>query len=109
MSVASLAQPRQLGTEADVRPALPVTWPHHEGRAVATGGWDKRVIVWDASTGQPVTEREVAWLVRRLRFSPDGRLLAVAAWTPVNALNEGDSEPALLLYPVALADAKIAQ
>lgn len=80
-----------------------------DGHTIATGGWDKRVIVWDAATGQPVTEREVAWLVRRLRFSPDGRLLAVAAWTPVNALNEGDSEPALLLYPVALADAKIAQ
>lgn len=79
-----------------------------DGHTIATGGWDKRVIVWDAATGQPVTEREVAWLVRRLRFSPDGRLLAVAAWTPVNALNEGDSEPALLLYPVALADAKIA-
>lgn len=80
-----------------------------DGHTIATGGWDKRVIVWDAATGQPVTEREVAWLVRRLRFSPDGRLLAVAAWTPVNALNEGDSEPALLLYPVALADAKVAQ
>jgi WD40 repeat protein len=80
-----------------------------DGHTIATGGWDKRVIVWDASTGQPVTEREVAWLVRRLRFSPDGRLLAVAAWTPVNALNEGNSEPALLLYPVALADAKVAQ
>ena len=80
-----------------------------DGHTVATGGWDNRVIVWDASTGQPVTEREVAWLVRRLRCSPDGRLRAVAAWTPVNALNEGDSEPALLLYPVALADAKVAQ
>lgn len=80
-----------------------------DGKSIVTGGWDKRVIMWDATTGQPVTEREVAWLVRRLRFSPDGRLLAVAAWTPVNALNEGDSEPALLLYPVALADAKVAQ
>lgn len=78
-----------------------------DGRSVVTGGWDKRVIVFDASSGEPVTERQVAWLVRRVRFSPDGRLLGVAAWTPVNALNEGNSEPALLLYPVALADASV--
>jgi WD40 repeat protein len=79
-----------------------------DGRSVVTGGWDKRVIVFDAATGQPVTERQLGWLVRRVRFSPDGHLLGVAAWTPVNALNEGDSDPALLLYPVALANAKVA-
>lgn len=79
-----------------------------DGRTVVTGGWDKRVIVYDAQTGERVTERELAWLVRRVRFSPDGRLLAVAAWTPVNALNEGNSDPSLLLYPVALEDMTVA-
>lgn len=78
-----------------------------DGRSVVTGGWDKRVLVFDATTGETVTEREVAWLVRRVRFSPDGRLLGVAAWTPVNALNDGDSEPSLLVYPVALAGASV--
>jgi WD40 repeat protein len=74
-----------------------------DGRTVVTGGWDKRAIVFDAATGDVVTERSFAWLVRRVRFAPDGHLLAVAAWTPVNALNEGNSDPALLLYPVLLA------
>jgi outer membrane protein assembly factor BamB len=74
-----------------------------DGRTVATGGWDRRVLVWNAETGEVVTERSFAWLIRRLRFSPDNRLLGVAAWTPVNALNEGDSEPALVLYPLALS------
>jgi WD40 repeat protein len=79
-----------------------------DGRTVATGGWDKRVLLWDARTGDRVTEREVAWLVRRVRFSVDGHLLGVAAWTPVNALNEGDSEPSLLLYPLALEETRVA-
>jgi hypothetical protein len=74
-----------------------------DGRTVATGGWDRRVLVWNAETGEVVTERSFAWLIRRVRFSPDNRLLGVAAWTPVNALNEGDSEPALVLYPLALS------
>jgi len=42
-----------------------------------------------------------------VRFSPDGHLLGVAAWTPVNALNEGDSEPSVVLYPVSLAAATL--
>jgi hypothetical protein len=74
-----------------------------DGRTVATGGWDRRMLVWDTETGEVVTERSFAWLIRRVRFSPDNRLLGVAAWTPVNALNEGDSEPALVLYPLALS------
>lgn len=73
-----------------------------DGKTVVTGGWDRRVIVWDATTGVVVTERSFSWLVRRLRIPPDGRFLGVAAWTPVNALNEGDSEPSMVLYPMAL-------
>jgi WD40 repeat protein len=78
-----------------------------DGKTVVTGGWDRRILVWDAETGEVVTERSFAWLVRRVRFSPDGHLLGVAAWTPVNALNEGDSEPSVVLYPVALATATL--
>lgn len=73
-----------------------------DGRTVVTGGWDKRVLVWDVSSGSVVTERTMGWSVRRVRLSPDGQTLGVAAWTPVNALNEGDSEPALVLYPLQL-------
>jgi WD40 repeat protein len=78
-----------------------------DGRTVVTGGWDKRVLVFDAMTGEKVTERQLAWLVRRVRFSPDGHLLGVAAWTPVNAFNEGDSDPALLLYPMSLEQSRV--
>jgi WD40 repeat protein len=78
-----------------------------DGRTVVTGGWDKRVLVWDAVTGEIVTERTLAWLLRRSRFAPLGDRLAVAAWTPVNALNEGDSEPALLLYPLTTSDSRV--
>ncbi|MDP2343813.1 MAG: WD40 repeat domain-containing protein [Deltaproteobacteria bacterium] len=80
-----------------------------DGRTVVTGGWDRRLLVWDAVSGEVVTERSLGWLVRRARFTPDGHLVGAAAWTPVNALNEGDSEPSLLLYPMALAGASIAQ
>ncbi len=74
-----------------------------DGKTVATGGWDRRVIVFDAASGKVITERSFAWLVRRVRVSPNGALLGTAAWTPVNALNEGDSEPSMVLYPLALS------
>jgi len=79
-----------------------------DGRTLATGGWDRRLLLWDTTTGEQVTERSFAWLLRRVRFAPDGHLLGVAAWTPVNVLNEGDSDPSLLLYPVALDKPTIA-
>jgi WD40 repeat protein len=79
-----------------------------DGKTVATGGWDKRVLVFDAASGKPAAERELAWLVRRVRFAPNGKLLGVAAWTPVNAMNEGNSDPALILYPLALDGVSVA-
>lgn len=71
-----------------------------DGKTVASGGWDKRFIVFDVESGRKITERELAWLLRRVRFSPDGRFLAAAAWTPANPIGDGKSEPALLVYPV---------
>lgn len=78
-----------------------------DGRTVATGGWDRRVVLWDATTGEVVTERSFGWLVRRVRFSADNRLMGVAAWTPVNAFDAGDSDPALVLYPLVLSSPRI--
>ena len=74
-----------------------------DGKTAVTGGWDKRVVVFDVDSGAVVTERALAWSVRRVRISPDGRLIGVAAWTPVNATNEGDSDPSMVLYPLLLA------
>ena len=68
-----------------------------------------RINFFHAESGEQVAEREVAWLVRRVRFSPDGRTLGVAAWTPVNVFNEGNSEPALLLYPLEVERAQVAR
>lgn len=67
------------------------------GNVLATGGWDRRILLFDAHNGKLRAERAVAMPVRRLRISPDGRWLAVAAWTPAK---DGDSEPACLLYPL---------
>jgi hypothetical protein len=39
--------------------------------------------------------------VRRVRFSPDGRWVAVAAWTPQNAIGDQESDPAAALFEVA--------
>ena len=55
-------------------------------------------------TGEPITERKTAWLVRRLRFSPDGQTLAVATWTPANPMNDGRSKPSLLLFPLVFGE-----
>ena len=78
-----------------------------DGKTAVTGGWDKRFIVWDVATGTVVTERSLAWALRRVRISPDGRMVGVAGWTPVNALNEGDSDPSMVLYPLVLASPTI--
>ncbi len=75
-----------------------------DGKTVVSGGWDKRFLVFDVESGKQITERELAWLLRRVRFSPDGRFLAAAAWTPTNPIGEGHSDPALLIYPVVFED-----
>lgn len=78
-----------------------------DARTIVTGGWDRRVVVHDVASGAQVVARQLGWLVRRVRIAPDGRTLGVAAWTPVNALNSGDSEPSMVLYPLVLDDAQV--
>jgi WD40 repeat protein len=58
---------------------------------LASGGWDQTVILEGTTKS-----RKLGWEVRRVRFSKDGRLLAIAAWTPQNARGE-KSEPSALL------------
>ncbi|MCP4502365.1 MAG: hypothetical protein GY822_20610 [Deltaproteobacteria bacterium] len=77
-----------------------------DGKTLATGGWDKHTMVYDVESGKLIHDEEMAWLVRRIRFSPDGRSLAVATWTPANPFDDTTSEPALLLYPVIYDEAK---
>jgi hypothetical protein len=65
-----------------------------DGQVVASGGWDKRVLVFERGRAVPSAERRYGWSVRRVRFSPDGRSLGVAAWTPQNAVGDRASDPA---------------
>ena len=76
-----------------------------DGRSIASGGWDRKVYVFSGSD-TPVASLSYGWSVRRVRFTHDGRLLSVAAWTPQNAQN-ADSDPSAQLLRLDYADASI--
>jgi WD40 repeat protein len=71
-----------------------------DGRSLVTGGWDKRLLLFSEGSDQPRAERKFGWSVRRVRFSPDGRWVGVAAWTPQNPIGDQESDPAAALYQV---------
>ncbi|HEX8824562.1 MAG TPA: WD40 repeat domain-containing protein [Archangium sp.] len=71
-----------------------------DGRALASGGWDKRLYLWRDGQEDPVDERRFGWSVRRVRFSADGRLVGVAAWTPQKATGNQESNPSAALFSV---------
>ena len=72
-----------------------------DGTVLATGGWDKKVILHGEPRG---TEDDFGWAIRRVRFSRDGRRLVVAAWTPQNPLSSHQSDPAAVVYEVVYGD-----
>jgi hypothetical protein len=47
-----------------------------------------------------VFEDKFGWSVRRVRFSPDARYLAVGSWTPQVASPDKQSDPAAVVYDV---------
>jgi WD40 repeat protein len=71
-----------------------------DGRSLAVGGWDKRLRLYTEGQAQPWGERALGWSVRRARFSPDGRWVGVAAWTPQNPVGDQESDPAAVLFEV---------
>ncbi|MBJ6760116.1 aspartyl protease family protein [Myxococcaceae bacterium JPH2] len=71
-----------------------------DGRALASGGWDKSVYLFAEGQDAPLGERAFGWSVRRVRFSPDGQWLGVAAWTPQKATGNQESDPAAVLTGV---------
>lgn len=73
-----------------------------DGRSLASGGWDKRLFLFTESQAAPVAKRKFGWSVRRVRFSPDGRRVGVAAWTPQLATG-GESDPSAALFNVRYA------
>ena len=75
-----------------------------DGKTLASGGWDRRVVLH----GAPVAiDEDYGWAVRRVRFSRDGRWVVVAAWTPQNPLNTHQSDPAAVVYEVIYREAVI--
>ncbi len=69
-----------------------------DGLTLATGGWDKTVRLHVGL--EPLSEK-FGWAVRRARFSPDGRWLAVAAWTPQNPLGNQRSDRSAIVWELA--------
>lgn len=74
-----------------------------DGRALASGGWDKRLYLWSEGVEEPVGQVQLGWSVRQVRFSPDGRYVGVAAWTPQKASDTLHSDPAAALLDVRYA------
>ncbi|PTL80057.1 WD40 repeat domain-containing protein [Vitiosangium sp. GDMCC 1.1324] len=74
-----------------------------DGRSISSGGWDKQLYLWREGQEAPVAERRFGWSVRRVRFSPDGQQVGVAAWTPQKATGNQESEPAAALFSVRYA------
>lgn len=73
-----------------------------DGKTLATGGWDKKVMLH----GEPRSiDTDYGWAIRRVRFSRDGRRLIVAAWTPQNPLSSHRSDPSAVVYEVIYSDA----
>lgn len=52
-----------------------------DGRLLASGGVDKRIVIWDVASGQPIRVMDDnPDHIRDLDFSPDGEILASAGW-----------------------------
>src|SRR5262249_30811744 len=49
-----------------------------DGRTLASGGWDKKVRVWDVLTGQELLRVEGLDFVNAIALAPDGRTVAAA-------------------------------
>jgi len=72
-----------------------------DGQMLATGGFDKRILLH--RQGEKTWERALGWSVRRLRFSPDGRYVWAAAWTPQNAQGKA-GKPSALAYELLFGE-----
>ena len=68
-----------------------------DGQWVATGGWDKKLLVFNAQTGLQVSSKSLSGILQKARFSNDNKVLAVGLWSPGSSWTQ---KPALLVYPI---------
>jgi WD40 repeat protein/serine/threonine protein kinase len=61
------------------KPVPTVTYSS-DGQRLASGDLDGLVCVWDGATRKPIERFHCPCAVRRVRFSPDGDLLAATCW-----------------------------
>jgi len=73
-----------------------------DGHMLVTGGFDKRILFH--RPGEKPWERKLGWSIRRLRFSPSGRYVWAAAWTPQRAQPNKPSAPSALAYELAFGE-----
>ena len=73
-----------------------------DGQMLVTGGFDNRILFH--RQGEKPWERKLGWSVRRLRFSPSGRYIWAAAWTPQDVPKGKVSTPSALAYELLFGD-----
>ncbi len=78
-----------------------------DGRSLVSGGWDNRMHLFVEGEPQPVHTEKFGWILRRVRFSRDGRVIAAGAWTPQNAVGDNRSDPSAVIYEVAYREAEV--
>ncbi|RKG87528.1 hypothetical protein D7W82_13160 [Corallococcus sp. CA049B] len=74
-----------------------------DGRSLVSGGWDRRVYLFAEGAPEAKGELEFGWSVRRVRFSPEGHQVGVAAWTPPKVTGNQESDPSAVVVGVRYA------
>lgn len=78
-----------------------------DGHWLVSAGWDRQVLL-HGPAGSVHSER-LGNPPRRARFSPDGSRVLIASWTPINPFGDHQSEPAAVVYEVAMRDAAVSK